>query len=145
MRTPYIPPSSKEFDLIFLNRERLIGGGIGDIKSFSSPVYHQRGSNLFSFIGRMAQKTIPFLKKYLLPIAGDMISGLSHDVSNDKNLKESFKRRGADSIKNLTERVYKGRGKKKIKSKVKKRKRKIKLTLKEPRKRKCNSTDVFNI
>lgn len=150
MRTSYLIPTSKEFDILFQDRTRIVGGSLSDIQTFKSPIYYQRGSGIFSVLGSIARRSLPFLRKYILPAAGELIYGLSNDVSERKNIKDSIKRRSMEAIKKIGTRVYKGGRARRNRKPVKKiRKKKKKKNTRRPpyiaKAKKCHTNDVFDI
>lgn len=136
MRVTYTPPTAAQFDAIFkLNKS--VGAGLGDIRTFNSPVYYQQGGGLFSFIGNVIRKSLPFLKHILLPAAADVGRDMVHDYSNGISPKTSIKRRGVGLIKNIAKRAM-GGGRKRKRGKVKFQHRKLK-TIQSP----CSRAPIF--
>lgn len=102
MRVGWTPPSTLEYDTIFLR-----GGGLKDIK-----IYTQRGGSLFSFIGRFIRNSIPFLKQVFLPEAGNYVRNVTRDIGRGATAKQAFRNNGVDSLRNIGRKVV-GAGKKK--------------------------------
>ena len=122
------PLSESEF-IFLLNKHNhanyLKGGSLSDINIFRSRKKIQRGRGIFSIISNLGRRALPFLSKYILPVAKEFGKGVITDVLGGENLKSSFKKRGRQSAKSLGERIISGKGKKRKMSK-KKRQKKVK-------------------
>ena len=142
VRVSYISPSTEQFALIFsIGGTVSRGGGVGDIRNFHSDVHYQKGSGIFSFLGNIARKSIPFLTNYIFPEVGNLVKNVVNDVSMGVPVKTAVKRHGVKALKNTGRRVI-GSGKQK-KKKIKKRRRNIKK--KKQMKIQCGSSnDIFS-
>jgi hypothetical protein len=135
MRSIYQAPDAKHFDILFNNGHTVQhGGSIDDIRIFNSSVYGQRGGSLFSFLGSLIRKSIPFMKNLLLPAAGDMTRGIAHDIANGRGFKESARRHGIDALRNVGRRIVRGGAKKGVRGKKKKGKKGLKKTKRRTKK-----------
>ena len=131
--------SITEYDNIFQENSN-IGAGINDIilyqKELNSNNILRRGGNLWTFLGNIAKKALPFINKYILPEAVNFSQNLvQRQAENNANItKDDLKDISKQSIKNIVKKVASGRkklknrNKKKIKSK---RKKKIKTVKKK--------------
>ena len=117
------PLSESEF-IFLLNKHNhanfLKGGSLSDIDIFRSRKKIQRGRGIFSIISNLGRRALPFLSKYVLPIAKEFGKGLISDVLGGQTIKSSFKKRGRESVKSLGQRIISGKGKKRRMSKQKK-------------------------
>lgn len=142
MRTFYRRPSEVHFDSLFSSR----GGGIGDIRTYDP---HSRGGSLFGVIGKLVRGAIPFLKNIFLPELPSFVNSMSEDLQSGVRFKDSLKRQGVRSGKNMVKRlITKARGgskcgKKKTKG-VSKKKPSSKKTRKKKKKVKRSKHDIFS-
>ena len=123
-RFQYAPPTVRDFQLLFggqsLARK---GGALSDINVYRPESFYKRGGGILSILGGIGRTVLPFLRKFLLPVAGTMVSQVADDVSSGRSkLKGSLKTRGIDALKNLGSRVMAGG--KKVKAKIVKKKKK---------------------
>ena len=120
------PLSESEF-IFLLNKHNhvnyLRGGSLRDINIFRSRKRIQRGYGIFSIIANLGRRALPYLSKYVFPIAKEIGKGVITDMIDGQSLKSSFKKRGKDGLKTLGERIVSGKGKKR-KNKIKMRKKK---------------------
>jgi hypothetical protein len=118
----YQYPSSEDFLRLFSDGHNNVktydyrGGGIGDIRTFESPLYYQRGSGIFSVIASIARRTIPFLRNLFLPTVSDFANTVAQDYSKGTDFKTALKNRGMESIGKLMNRRQ-GGGKRIVKQK----------------------------
>jgi hypothetical protein len=134
MRVAYTPPSVTQYTALFSKGHTLKGGGLGDIQTYHSPIYHQRGSGIISFISRLLRRGLPFLRRVIAPVAGDMAQGIASDISNNRNMRQSVRERGIAAMKDIGRRTLSGGRKRKHGRKQKKKK---------PVRGKCISRNVF--
>ena len=127
------PLSESEF-IFLLNKHNhanfLKGGSLSDIDIFRSRKKIQRGRGIFSIISNLGRRALPFLSKYVLPVAKEFGKGLISDVLGGQTIKSSFKKRGRESVKSLGQRIISGKGKKRRMSKQKKQKKQKKPKIK---------------
>jgi len=114
-RSSFVPPTSEEFRTIFENPEALLklvrGGSLSDIGVYNSYDHYRRGAGLFSFLGNIGKRLIPFVSRLVKPALLDFGSGVIDDMREGKtNLKSSMKRRGIDAIKQVGARAMRGGG-----------------------------------
>ena len=148
MRVSYTPPGVNQFDIIFKPQSISIsGGGLNDIKVFK-PYY--RGGSLFGILGSIIKRSLPFLKNFILPEAGNFVKNIANDMNNNIPLRKNIKRNFIRSASNVGKTIIQGgkkirkvlRGKSKRKNNTKK-----KTIKKNNKKRKCNikKRDVFSM
>ena len=131
MRVVYAHPSYKQYEALFTKREKIRGGSLHDIDRFTSPISYQRGSGFFSTIASLVRRTLPFLRKTILPVASDMARNMAYDYSEGKDMRKSVKEHGMTSLGKVGKKIMTG-GKKtgkvanKRKSKKKKQGKKLK-------------------
>ena len=121
MRISFFPPTADQFKSLFQhapppphhgfkNRDRL-GGGLSDITIFTpysrgrggGPLGRRRGGGIFSNI---AKRILPFLFRTIKPSVQSFGKNMIQDVIvNKKNIKESLKRRGKESLKDAGKRL----------------------------------------
>ena len=131
------------------NENISVKGGYRDIDIFKSQRRIRSGGSIFSFLGNIGRKALPFISKYILPSVKELGKGVVTDVIKGENIKHSIKKRGKQSLKRLGARVLSGKGKrtqfrnrKKLlkmnRSKIKKggykKKRRLKTKFKKKRK-----------
>ena len=92
MRVSYFTPLPQHYDAVFNNQEIISnrGGGLEDIS-----LYKRRGSSLFSILRGLFKRTIPFLKRLILPEVGSL------------PLRNSLKVNAMKSMKNVGSRIVK--------------------------------------
>ena len=121
------PLSESEF-ISLLNKHNhvnyLRGGSLKDINIFRSRKKVQRGNGIFSIISNLGRRALPYLSKYLLPVAKDFGKAVITDVLGGQTLKSSLKKRGKEGVKSLGKQIIGGKGKKKRANKSRIRKRK---------------------
>ena len=144
MRVNYIPPSVKEFDILFNTQNFHRGGALSDIKTFN-PEFIQRGSGVFSILNTIVRNSLPFLKRIFLPAAGEFTSNVLNDYFEGKSFKEAVKTNGVNTAKSIGRRIVRGGSKKKtsLKNSSKKRNKKKKNIGKT--KKKCKPRDIFGL
>ena len=114
MRVAYKPLDERDYlrSQQYNNHNILtLGSGIGDINIFRDRRL-KRGSNAFTnLIFKWGKKVIPFLQKYLLPEAKEFTKNMAGDViSGNSSVKQAFKQRGKQSLKNVGQRILRGEG-----------------------------------
>ena len=108
MRTTYITPSVRDFEIIF--SDGLIRGGkLSDIRYLRNPRVYQRGSGILSFLGGLARKTIPFLIQHILPEAGNLYRNVGRDLNEGKSVRIAMKKHGINALKNVGKRLLGGK------------------------------------
>ena len=136
MRVEYVPLSVSDFDKLFQGHSAR-GGGLNDIRAYYADGFHPRGGGLLSILGSLARRSIPFLRRYILPAAATMSKDIIDDYSQGENLRHSIKKRGIDAVKSVGKKIMTG-GRKRTKTKRKRRAVKKKTTKKSTRKQtKC--------
>ena len=105
MRVVYVQPSYKHYELLFAKREKIRGGSLQDIDSFKSPIIYQRGSGFFSTLAGLVRRVLPFLRGTVLPAAADMARNIAHEYSEGKNVGESTKKHGIETLKNVVKKT----------------------------------------
>ena len=128
MRVVYAHPSYKQYEALFTKREKIRGGSLHDIDRFTSPISYQRGSGFFSTIASLVRRTLPFLRKTILPAASDLARNMAYDYSEGKDMRKSAKEHGMTSLGKVGKKIMTG-GKKTGKV-AKKRKSKKKQGIK---------------
>ena len=131
MRVVYTHPSYKQYQALFTEREKIRGGSLHDIDRFTSPISYQRGSGFFSTIASLVRRTLPFLRKTILPAASDMARNMAYDYSERKDMRKSAKEHGIATLGKVAKKIMtggkkKGKVAKKRKSKKKKQGKKLK-------------------
>ena len=88
--------SEQEFAQIVRNQAvyKLRGGGLDDINIFRTKKRYLQGSGLLSSFANLSKFLLPAIRKYVLPAAGSIASGVVKDVSAGRNFKESIKQHG---------------------------------------------------
>ena len=79
----FVPPSTDEFDTLFLGGTGR-GGGFSDIKIFHPVQRSRRGGGLFTFLGGLARKAAPFLFRNVAPEVVKMGKSVLGDVIQEK-------------------------------------------------------------
>ena len=114
MRVPAPILDEKEFlRLVKENPVFLTSGhGIHDINIFRRRKRVSQGDGfLGNVLTKYGPKIFPFLKKYILPAAKQMGSDILSDMSSGRStLKKSLKKRGLQSLGNVTRKVMTGEG-----------------------------------
>jgi len=103
MRTAYVAPNTLEFDVLFESNETVgRGGGISDISTYARPEFlYQRGGSFLGVLGRIVQRTIPFLKSIIVPEVGNFARNVSADYGHGVPLRQSLKKNSVVSAKNI--------------------------------------------
>jgi len=103
MRTLYIAPNVSDFNNLFESGERVgRGAGISDISTYSRPEFlYQRGGSFLGGLGRIVQRTIPFLKSIIVPEVGNFARNMTADYGHGIPLRQSLKKNGMTSVKNI--------------------------------------------
>ena len=88
------------------------GHGLHDINIFRRRKRVSQGDGfLGNVLSKYGPKIFPFLKKYILPAAKQMGSDVLSDMSSGRStLKKSLKKRGLQSLGNVTRKVMTGEG-----------------------------------
>ena len=109
MRVSYYTPLPHHYDTVFNFQENNFtrGGGLQDIS-----VYKRRGGSLFGILRGVFKRSIPFLKRYILPEIGSLVKNVSHDVSQNVPLRDTLKANTFNSLKNVGSRIVRGAGQK---------------------------------
>ena len=113
-RSSFVPPMSEEFRTIFENPEALLklvrGGSLSDIGVYNSYDHYRRGAGLFSFLGNIGKRLIPFVSRLVKPALLDFGSSVIDMREGKTNLKSSMKRRGIEAMKQVGARAMTGGG-----------------------------------
>ena len=112
--------SQSEFDYSLKtqsNGNYLLGGSIRDIDIFKSNA-RLRGGSIFSILASVGRRVLPFLSRYVAPVAKSVGKNIVTDVIEGRDIKTSLKRRGIDGVKEVGSRILRG-GKRKRKYKRK--------------------------
>ena len=122
MRVEYIVPSERDFDNFFVyHNNKIKGSGLEDIAIFTPNRLHSRGGGLFSLVGRVLRGTIPFLKNLIFPEIPNFVNNVVGDMQRgDIPVKNSLRRHGINSLKNVGTRLVKGGRKQKKKNNTRK-------------------------
>ena len=151
--------SEKEYLRIFNNENEYIGGAYSDIKLYKDENYqnlfrrHNRtGAGVYSFFSSIAKKSLPFLRKYILPEAVNFGTSLleKSNTPNQKISKQDIKNLSKKSLKNIGRKVFESSGggrykkiyKKRKRKKNKKIKRRIKKNNNKARKKSLNKKGI---
>ena len=130
MRVEYVPLSVSDFDKLFQGHSASRrGSGLSDIRPYYAEGFHPRGGGLLSILGSLARRSIPFLRRYILPAAATMSKDIIDDYSQGQNLRQSIKKRGIDAVKSVGKKIMTG-GRKRTKTRRKRRVAKKKTTKK---------------
>ena len=106
MRVSYSPPSVNQFDIIFRpTNVSYSGGGLNDIKVFK-PYY--RGGSLFGILGSIVRRSIPFLKNFIFPEAGNFARNMANDMHGNIPLRTNIKKNLIRSAKNIGKNILHG-------------------------------------
>ena len=98
----------------------IIGGSLNDIILFEKDNYSnlfrkdRRGAGFFSFLSSLAKKSLPYLKKYVLPEALNVTSSLlsKSQSAGEKSLtKKDLEHLGKRSLRNIASKALTGSGK----------------------------------
>ena len=129
MKVALVTLSEKDFNQILIRQtnELLRGSGIDDINIFRSKRY-LRGSGFLDFIRGVGNFLMPLAKKYIQPSLSGFAHGIVNDITEGKNIKSSLKNRSKKSMKEIGNRILKGRGVKKANRLHKSKSRRGKLT-----------------
>ena len=144
MRVTYLHPSSHHYDDVFGSKNEVRGEGLQDIR-----VYNHRGGSLFGVLGSLVRRSLPFLKRIILPEVGNFVRNVADDVGQNISFGQSMKNNALNSTKNIGKKIM--RGGKLVKKKRKKQnirnKKMMKIKNKKKRKQRsiksCNS-DIFS-
>ena len=115
MRVPAPILDEKEFTRLLKENPVLLtsaGHGLHDINIFRRRKRVSQGDGfLGNVLSKYGPKIFPFLKKYILPAAKQMGSDVLSDMSSGRStLKKSLKKRGLQSLGNVTRKVMTGEG-----------------------------------
>lgn len=131
MRGVYLEPQPHDYDVLFSQRGGGVGGSLAHINTYRPQI--QRGGSIFGVLGRVIKRTIPFLKNIFFPEIPNFVNNVSSDLQTGMRFKDSVKRQGIRSAKNVGRRILKKarggrktkRSNRKTKKTTKKKKRKI--------------------
>ena len=108
MRVSYTPPAISQFDIVFAPyNANISGGALNDIRVLR-PQYYHRGGSLFSILGSMIRKAVPFLTNFILPETSTFASNIAKDF-NSTPFKRNMKNNLFKSAKNIGRRMMGGR------------------------------------
>ena len=126
--------------LNYFTKDTEIGGSISDIVLYhkeNSNNYLRRGGGFWSFIGKLAKKSLPFINKFILPEAINIgQSLLEKHQTKGKISKDDLSDISKDTVKRIVKKVVSGSGKRK--KQKKKRLKKIRVKLIQPKIKKKN-------
>ena len=106
MRVSYTAPDVNQFDIVFKPyNASFSGAGLNDIKVFK-PYY--RGGSLFGILGSLVKRSIPFLKNFIFPEAGNFVRNMANDMHGDIPFKTNIKRNLIRSAKNVGRNLIQG-------------------------------------
>ena len=138
MRVKYQTLGEREFLELLKDSRGLLtyGNGLNDINVFKRHKLTKASGNLnvghgifANILAKYGPRIVPFIKKYLLPVAKQMGTNVASDVLSGKvSLKSSLKNRGKESIKHVGSKIIRGDGHyitRKKKRKISKRKKHI--------------------
>lgn len=145
MQHSFIPPSSREFNALFLDGISR-GGGLSDIKIFypSSFQRARRGGGIFNFLSGLAKKAVPFLMRNVAPEVVSMGKNVLSDALEGRRIRETLKERGIEALKGVGKRIVRGGGKRRKSKRKKNRVLKRKRQLKRKIARNCYKNDIFS-
>ena len=106
--------SQTEFDYLLKsqsNANYLSGGSIRDIGIFKTNA-RLRGGSIFSILASVGRRVLPFLSRYVAPVAKSVGKNIVNDVIQGENIKTSLKRHGIDGVKQIGSRILRGGNKK---------------------------------
>jgi hypothetical protein len=146
MRVGYVYPTPDEFLILFSKADKIRGGNLSDIQTFQSPVYFQRGSGIFSVISGLVRRTLPFLRRVILPAVANMGRDMALDFAEKRDMKKSVKERGIIAVKRIGEKIIRGGVKKRRKNRKKKRVKVARKSsvIKKRRATTCHPPDIFD-
>ena len=127
MRVAYTTLNEKDFlrSLQYSQHHPIlsVGNGLGDITIFRKHRPLHRGTGpLTNIIFRYGSKLLPYLQKYLWPVAKEFGKNVAKDVmSGETSFKKSLRHRGKESLKDVGKRILRGGGRRKRTGRVKKR------------------------
>ena len=117
MRIPYRPLSEQQYVELLKNNPVILtsGSGLKEINIFRK---RQRGQQLrhgngfiSNIITKYGPKLLPLLRKYIFPAVKQFGKDVVNDVvTSDTPLRKSIKKRGLQSLGNITKKVVTGRG-----------------------------------
>ena len=114
MRVPAPILDEKEFLRLFKKNPVFLtsGNGIHDINIFRRRKRVSQGDGfLGNVLSKYGPKIFPFLKKYIFPAAKQMGGDMIADISSGRStFKKSLKKRGLQSLGNVTRKVMTGEG-----------------------------------
>jgi len=114
MRVPAPILDEKEFLRLVKENPVLLtsGNGIHDINIFRKKKRITQGDGfLGNVLTKYGPKIFPFLKKYIFPAAKQMGGDMLSDIGSGRStLKKSLKKRGLQSLGNITRKVLSGEG-----------------------------------
>ena len=149
MRVPAPILDEKEFLRLVKENPVLLtsGNGIHDINIFRRKKRVTQGDGfLGNVLTKYGPKIFPFLKKYIFPAAkqmgGDMLSDMR---SGRSTLKKSLKKRGLQSLGNITRKVLSGEGRGRRRAGVKRRKGGGRMGSLMRRRRKARSSTLSSL
>ena len=115
------------------NTDNLLGGVIGDIQLYhKKPFPHilqadfHTGAGIFSFLRGLAKRSLPFIRRLILPEALNFTNNLIDTKLQNKKLnKETLKNLAKQSLKNIASKGLSAGNRRKCKRRSKKVKKKI--------------------
>lgn len=142
MRVSFAPLSVKEFNVLFKDDDDGMnsrGGGISDISVYVPK--SNRGGSLFQILGKLAKSAAPLLMRTVVPEGINFAKNVIGDISSGQKLKQSLKKRGIESLKELGRKIVRGGGKKRRRKNERVVKR---LTMKKKKRKTSKREDRYN-
>ena len=113
MRVAYTPLDEKEFQNsihVAATNQLSIGNGPGDITIFRKYKLNKGHGAITNAILKHGKRILPYLKQYLWPTAKQFGKDVAMDMlSGETTLKNSLKKRGKQSVRDVGKRVLKSR------------------------------------
>lgn len=98
----------KEEDFFHIYSPYQRGGAIGADGSiyYTPTITRQKGRGIGGIFGALARRVIPFLKKYVVPVAKQTLKNVAVDVlDNDKNVLDAVKQHGIKGLSTVASNV----------------------------------------
>ena len=144
MRVVFAPLSVREFDILLKEEEALKiakGGGLADISIFVPKT--NRGGSIFQLLGNLVRSAAPFLMRAVAPEGLNFAKNVITDIGSGQNIRQTLKKRGIESLKQVGKNILKGGGKKRKMKRLGEKKKKKKNKGKRTVKRERGYKDIF--
>ena len=133
-RTPFRTPSKHDYIRLFASTHA--GGGLNQIR-----IYRKRGGGILSGLLSLGRRVLPYLGKFIAPVAMDFTRGVASDIIEGKtNLRKSLKDRGITGLKEVGKKIVRGGGKG---GRIRKQKRKIKQKKNKNKKKNVKKREIY--